>query len=691
MALICSCLGLLALAGCGGGGGGVLSGAGPVVLVDGAGRIDDQGTESSSSSVTERGPGRAGMKTPGTVADPRHYQTPEYHAGGRKAPLAATSFSAAYARGWTGLGSVVTVADTGVDDAHPDLAPAIIGNRDFTGTGLADTHGHGTHVAGIVGARRDGAGMHGGAFDSQLLIGKVAVGRNYDFNLARQAAAWGRDQDSVVINVSAAYLWDPLLESRLVRLGEGSYFLDDPWYGYGETGFYGVKSQAAGWRAALGPRQVLVKAAGNSGTHYSAGLNQLATATDDNGALMLNRQMLIVGNWDAAAQTIIGNRAGNVCTTWQGGSCRDAATISDSFIMAPGTDFTSTYPGGGYASMTGTSMAAPVVSAALALLRQNWPHLDGNQLASILLDTADKSVPGYQEHIHGQGLLDMDRATRPIGDTGIPLEGSTAGMRIEATAGAAMARISDAAALSGVMLLDSYERDFYIDLSSGLVPVDTRRGSLAAAGGLTDAYPGYFEPDSHVSVRIPMTDSLALIGGAGYEQGGFFGNSIGGVLGNVTGSRTAYALANLRRPAGTGGAQLFGQIGAGVTSLDTDDGPSLMQDARTVVSSTASIGVSSSLAGGRLGLAVSRPLQTDRAEMRYRVPVSRGTGGSVSYETRKVDFSPARRETDVGMFYRRGWLDGAVAAESFVEWWHEAPHASGEALVETGLRLRLSL
>ena len=63
----------------------------------------------------------------------------------------------------------------------------------------------------------------------------------------------------VAVNVSAAYLRDPFLESRLVRLGEGSYFLDDPWYGYGETGFYGVKSQAAGWRAALGPRQHVVR------------------------------------------------------------------------------------------------------------------------------------------------------------------------------------------------------------------------------------------------------------------------------------------------------------------------------------------------------------------------------------------------------------------------------------------------
>ena len=126
MALLGSCLLLFALAGCGGGGGGgVLSGAGPVVLVDGTGRIDEQGIEgqdpgeqatgSPSSPPTGREPDQRGVKTPGTVADPRHYETAEYHAGGRKAPLAATSFSAAYARGWTGLGSVVTVADTDPD------------------------------------------------------------------------------------------------------------------------------------------------------------------------------------------------------------------------------------------------------------------------------------------------------------------------------------------------------------------------------------------------------------------------------------------------------------------------------------------------------------------------------------------------------------------------------------------------
>ena len=77
--------------------------------------------------------------------------------------------------------------------------------------------------------------------------------------------------------------------------------------------------------------------------------------------------------------------------------------------------------------------------------------------------------------------------------------------------------------------------------------------------------------------------------------------------------------------------------------------------------------------------------------MRYRLPVARGAGGDVSYESRQVDFSPARRETDVGLFFRRGWLGGTLSSESFVEWRHDAPYGGGEVLVETGVRPRMAL
>ena len=695
----------LLLSACGGGGGGGLSAAGPVVFADGTERVSDSPAQAvpdtpAPPSETES---RLGTPTPGTVPDPSFYETGEYYGGGTPAPLAVTRFSDAYARGWTGLGSLVTVADTGVDSTHPDLAPALAHARDYTGTGIADAHGHGTHVAGIVAARRDGVGMHGGAYDAQLAVAKVAAGWSYDFGLARAATAWGRELGSVAVNVSAAYLRDSRLEGRLVKLDEGSYYLDDP--DYGVNGFYGMRGQAAAWREALGPDQVLVKAAGNSGADYSAAANQMATATGDDGTLLLNGQMLIVGNWDAAAGRITGNRAGNVCTTWQEGTCRDAAKISDSFLLAPGVDITSTYPGGDYAAMTGTSMAAPLVASAAAVLHQMWPHLNGRQLASLLLETADRDILGYAEHIHGQGLLDMERATRPVGAGGVPSGGSVDSPPLPLEAGGTLAALGDGAhqSLSQVMFLDDYGRDFYADLTQGLVAVDTRRGSAVDAGGLTDPYAGYFDERRHMSMRVPLTGTTFLITGAGEETGGFLGNRLSGLLGAVAASKTVYGLVNLDRELvsrkssrdnsrdNSGGGRLFVQLGGGLTQIDPDGRPSLLLAARPMLSSSVTLGASRPFAKGTLGVLVSRPVQLDRAVMTYQLPVARTRDGQVRRRTHDIDLAPARRETDFGLFFRRMSHAGAVSFDSFLEYRLEAPHAGGTGLFEAGVRFRLRL
>ena len=135
---LCLCLLMTA---CGGGGG--ISAAEPVVFVDGTERFSDaigQTAPDLTVSSQSRDP-KFGTPTPGTVPDPAFYETGEYHGGGALAPLAVTKFSDAYARGWTGLGSLVTIADTGVDPTHPDLAPALAHTRDYTGTTVADGHG----------------------------------------------------------------------------------------------------------------------------------------------------------------------------------------------------------------------------------------------------------------------------------------------------------------------------------------------------------------------------------------------------------------------------------------------------------------------------------------------------------------------------------------------------------------------
>jgi len=677
---------VMLLCACGGGGGG-LSSVGPVILEDGTDRFSDGGAERPLSSPDV--PRQEGTPSPGIVPDPSYYETAEYYAGQWQAPLEVTRFSDAYARGWTGTGSLVTVADTGVDSDHPDLASGLAHIRDFTGSGIEDTNGHGTHVAGIIAARRDGVGMHGGSFDADLAVAKVTSGWSYDFDVARAAAAWGRDIGSVAVNVSAAYLRDHWLEQKLVMIDQGSYYLDDPWHGV--NGFYGMRLQAADWREALGPNQILVKAAGNNDTPYSAAANQMATATDDQGNLILNGQMLIVGNWDAQRGQITGNQAGNVCTTWQSGSCLDAARVSDSFLLAPGVRILSTYPGDSYATMTGTSMSAPLVAAAVAVLHQTWPHLNGRQLASLLLDTADKTIPGYAVHVHGQGLLDMERATRPVGDIGVPTGDGVASQRLSLAAGTALADPGAAAhaALSGVMLLDGYARDFHIDLSHMVVATDTRRSSVAAVGGLTDSYAGYFSDDSHMAVRVPVDDTIYVVTGAGYEDGAFLGNSLGGLFGSVAGSMTAYGLFNLDRPVGGRGGRVFAQVGGAVTQIDQADQPSLLMDTGSVRSSTASLGGSLPLAGGTAGIVISQPVQMTAAPMTYRLPVSRRTDGSITHALREIDLSPAQRETDIGLFFRRRSWGDVLSAEGFVEWRHNAPHAPAGPVVEAGIRLRM--
>ena len=61
-----------------------------------------------------------------------------------------------HAAGHRGKGVVVAIVDTGLDAAHPDLAPQVVARADFTGQGTEDGNGHGTHCGGIAAAAENG-------------------------------------------------------------------------------------------------------------------------------------------------------------------------------------------------------------------------------------------------------------------------------------------------------------------------------------------------------------------------------------------------------------------------------------------------------------------------------------------------------------------------------------------------------
>ena len=590
-----------------------------------------------------------GTRTPGYNSNASFYETDEYNYISNK-QLDVSNFSTAYSRGWTGKDSLITIADTGANTNHVDLDDNIKYTKDFTGDGISMGSDHGTHVAGIAGAEKNGTGMHGAAFDADLAIAKVGSGLQFSFSHAKSAAAWGRDKGSVAINLSAELNLDNGFKNSLVKVGDGNYY-STHWY-YGVNGYNGSVNEASSWKSALGNEQVLVKAAGNAGRDFSAGMNQMATATDSNGNLILDGQMIIVGNYDTNNGKInsSSNKAGTVCATYKNNVCIDAKKIKDFYIMADGTGVTSTAENGGYVTMSGTSMAAPVVTGSIAVLHQMWPHMKGKHLVQLVLVTGNKNIAGYDENVHGQGLLDMDKATRPVGATGIPTTGRTNGGVSSINGGANISGISSGqmVALTGVMVLDSFERDFYVDLGDMTQDVDTRTASVAKQMGAVNYFAPYMNSEQHAlfpTYNISENSNLQI--GFGNSDGHYLGNSFSGTLGTTKDSTTLYANYNYR----DGG--FYAQAGLGYSTVNFDTSNSLLTtETANVISSTATVGYEMNPTDGhKFGFAVSQPVTVEDAKLNYNVPTSRTLNGDVNYTNKDVNFKSGKREIDFGTYY----------------------------------------
>lgn len=586
-----------------------------------------------------------GERTAGYNINPNYYHGKEF---GKN--LHTHGFDFAYSRGWTGKGSLVVIADSGADLNHPDLKGKVKYTRDYTGQDNISAHSwHGTHVAGIVAARRNSNGVHGSAYDADLAIAKVSSGYGFSFMNAIKAAEWGRSLGAVAINASAETRLDSNFRKMLVKDGNGNWH-NTHWY-YSVNGYNGAKDAARRWKRALGDEMVLVKAAGNAGTEYSAGMNQMATATE-NGKLILDGQMIIVGNY--SGNNHYGNKAGNVCTTYQQGKCQDAAKIKDYYIMADGYNITSTRVGGGYTNLTGTSMSAPLVTGAIAVLHQMWPHMKGKNLVKLVLQTANKDVKNswgkniYDENIHGQGLLDMNRATQPVGATGIPTTGRTSGGISAVAGGARIAGINSGqlSALTNVMVLDSYERDFYLDLSGMVQDTDTRTASIAEQQGIQNYYAPYFDGNKHIDFATDLNKNTSMVVGTGFSSGHFLGNAMFGSLGTSKLSNTSYININYKKKG------LFAQAGVGITNVNFDKKDSMMTNASAITSSTWTLGYELEPAKKhKWGFTVSQPVTIEHAKFNYRVPDSRTNEGKVNYKNSSLDMSSQKREIDFGTYY----------------------------------------
>ena len=271
----------------------------------------------------------------------------------------------------TGRNVTVAIVDTGIDYTHPDLGGClgpsckVKAGYDFVNDRAdpMDDDGHGTHCAGIVAAN---GGIKGVAPDASLLAAKVCSPSGCLNSLAIAGIDWAVAHGANVISLSIGSSKQPNDGMEPLQM-----IID----------------------AAVEHGVMVVAAAGNEGPGTGT-LSDTASARDVIGVGADNDEGTVSAKDDVVANF----------------SCRGPSAFGRSGpdIVAPGVLIYSTKLGGGYATKSGTSMAAPHVAGAAALLLEHNRSLSPQDIKSMLVHSAE-DIAGHPFE-KGAGLLNITRA-----------------------------------------------------------------------------------------------------------------------------------------------------------------------------------------------------------------------------------------------------------------------------------------
>ena len=379
---------------------------------------------------------------PGRVGNVASWHTTEYDA---QWGLAAIHADAAYAAGYSGLGEKVGILDTPVN-RHPEFngdgklinvitegvraytdphRPGInAGDRFYfdgsfhfyNSRGLLENHG--VHVAGIAAANRDGSGMHGVAFDSQV----ISVDNDNDgpgngeilgLDGAVTSAGWRAivASGARVVNNS----WGVSIPNSYSRPGRdpnGDHFeLAEAQAQYRVIQPLLGSLAGAGYQGAIDTARsglLVIFSAGNEGNYNQPDvMGGMPWFVPD-----------IAPSWLTVASMAQDPSSTN-SIPYTASSFSSGCGYTASFcVSAPGTDIYSSVALGSdpaelvsdYGLKNGTSMAAPHVTGAAAVLMQRFPYMDPTQIADVLkTTTTDMGAPGI-DPLYGWGMIDLGKA-----------------------------------------------------------------------------------------------------------------------------------------------------------------------------------------------------------------------------------------------------------------------------------------
>ncbi len=401
--------------------------------------------------------------------------------------LAEIGADYAYARGHTGQGVTVGMIDTGADPGHRALAGKLhplsgVASQSCPGgtcsfSAIRDTASHGTGVGGAIAAAQTSGRMHGVAYEAELLALGIQLG---------SATPEYRPVD--LRNPASFRRWDEQSQGLYRRIGSATRIINHS-FGYeGVVTAYTAAQYRAAFRRTVGSliqagtpdadKIIMVWAAGNSNGKRDAQGNLADASSPNLTAATPHYFPELEGHFISVVAT---NRDGTIAN--YSNRCGVAA---DYCMAAPGSGIHGPLANSanGYGTWSGTSLAAPQVAGALALMEEAFRgQLGSTEMVSRLLAAADKSGIYADREIYGQGLLDIEKATRPIGTARASLGRSLEGpaVALQRTAIAAGPAWGDAfeQGLAGreLAVFDRLNAPFFI-------PMEAFHASWAMDGGM---------------------------------------------------------------------------------------------------------------------------------------------------------------------------------------------------------------
>jgi len=384
--------------------------------------------------------------------------------------------------GWTGQGVLVGVIDDGVkeiDELKGQISPLSRafahhvrdGQRNLIDNVGDDTSDHGTPIAAIIAARRDGQGVMGLAPDVKIVSLRVD---GHDFDTGH--AFLGEGQNDAIRY--AADNGIKIINRSLVKNAGGS--------------FNAATANAVTYLKDRGG--LLINSTGNDGGANPRDANDMTTDNRE-GWLFVGAILPNGVDYELASYS-------NAC-----GVAMDRCVVAPGNAITVGVDNALT-------GFSGTSAAAPYAASLGAMILSKWPQLTGVDAGNIILNTAKDIGADGMDEIYGRGLIDVKAALSPVnpavtnGMVSSSINNSVMVLGNAFGGGTASTQSSFTEALTEVTVLDAYGRDFSGDLT----------GMVVRAAGNDSPLRRRMEAQAHAgSTGFIMPSMSATLGWSAFE------------------------------------------------------------------------------------------------------------------------------------------------------------------------------